>query len=178
MHCHFQFSCRPMKHHVAFTRHLFLHSVSWLIRLFWPIMEFTLLRLSRSSSGKSLLPTQNIQMRAFDSRSFFHLKNGVVHNLPGKESLSLPRPPLKYRILFFKKTLCERGITLSAMISAAGAHQTRSEREGKKKLSWGDRRRPISQVAFYWLIAQRPSCYLNPQTTWRPSARKASRLSG
>lgn len=46
------------------------------------------------------------------------------------------------------------------MISAWGPHQTQSE-----SLSRGDRGRPISQVAFYWLIAQRPSCYLNPQTT-------------
>lgn len=51
------------------------------------------------------------------------------------------------------------------MISAWGLHQTQS-----KSLSRGDRGRRISQVAFYWLIAQRPSCYLNPQTTgsWVP----------
>lgn len=46
------------------------------------------------------------------------------------------------------------------MISAWGPHQTQSE-----NLSRGDRGRKISQVAFHWLIAQRPSCYLNPQNS-------------
>lgn len=46
------------------------------------------------------------------------------------------------------------------MISALGPHQIPSE-----SFSWGDRGRPISQAAFYWLVVQRPSCYPNHQTT-------------
>ena len=53
------------------------------------------------------------------------------------------------------------GVALCAVISAWGPHQTQYE-----TLSRGDRRRPISQVAFYWLIAQWQGCYLNPQNAW------------
>lgn len=78
-----------------------------------------------------------------------------VNNCWVKKATVSNHPPLMQRGFFVW-----RGDTLCAMISARGPHQTQSE-----NLSWGDRGGKISQVAFHWLIAQRPSCYLNPQNS-------------
>lgn len=51
-----------------------------------------------------------------------------------------------------------RSIALWAMIGAWGPHQTQSAAFS------GDGGRPITHLAFYWLIAQRLSRYLHPQT--------------
>lgn len=49
-----------------------------------------------------------------------------------------------------------------SMIGVWGTHQT----QPKKKKNFFTQENKANQFQFYWLIAQRLICYLNPGTTW------------